>query len=269
MLPLWDDNPVSRRPYVTLVFIGLCVASFLLWQPTPFSDTVDDTRFALDWAVVPCELIEGRPLSVDEVVATFQVGDERACGVGEPTPPFDAGKLVYPSILAAAFLHAGIFHLLGNLLFLWVFGNNVEDRLGHVLFALFYLAGAVVAALAHVVVDTASTVPMIGASGAIAAVMGAYLVWFPDARIRTLVVIIPLDVRARWVLGFWFVLQFFTDPNDGVAWMAHVGGFVFGVLVGLVVRVVGGDDRPDPAPRIPYGGWPPPSPPPRRPDGRY
>ena len=164
-----------------------------------------------------------------------------------PRAALRPGKLVFGSLLVATFLHAGLLHLLGNLLFLWVFGNNVEDRLGHVLFALFYLAGGVVASLAHVVVNPSSTVPLVGASGAIAAVMGAYLVWFPNARVRTLVFIFVMDLRAVWVLGIWFLFQFFTDPNDGVAWMAHVGGFLFGMAVALVVRAAGGG-RPDPCP---------------------
>lgn len=268
MLPLYDENPVSRPPIVTWLIVGLCIAAFLVWQPSPFSDTVEDTEFNLRWAAIPCEVAEGRPLSVSEVVATYEVGNDEACGIGAPRPAFDPDKLVYPSMLIAAFLHGGLFHLLGNLLFLWVFGNNVEDKLGHVLFALFYLAGAVVATLAHVAVNPSSTVPLVGASGAIAAVMGAYLIWFPNARVRTLILILPVTLRAVWVLGFWFVFQFFTDPNSGVAWMAHVGGFLFGMLVALAVRAFGGaaPTREPPPPGQGYGGW---RPPPRRPYGRY
>ncbi|HEX6568322.1 MAG TPA: rhomboid family intramembrane serine protease [Acidimicrobiales bacterium] len=166
----------------------------------------------------------------------------------------------------------------GRLLFLWVFGNNVEDRLGKVGFTLFYLVGGLVALAAHVVVDPSSTVPVVGASGAIAAVMGAYLVWYPDARVRTLVVfffITVVDLRAKGLLGVWFVLQFFTNPNAGVAWVAHVGGFGFGVLVALAVRAIGGPR--DVAPLGPAGPgpdrWPPVPPPPGPPDhrsgGRY
>jgi membrane associated rhomboid family serine protease len=152
------------------------------------------------------------------------------------------------------------------MLFLWVFGNNIEDRLGKVGFAIFYLVGGLVATAAHVVVDPSSTVPVVGASGAIAAVMGAYLVWYPDAPVRTVVIfflITIMDIRAKWLLGFWFVLQFFTNPNDGVAWMAHVGGFAFGVLVALALRGIGRrpDVRPTPGPASPYDGWYRPPPP--------
>ena len=159
------------------------------------------------------------------------------------------------------FLHGSIAHLAGNLLFLWIFGNNIEDRLGRVRFLGFYLVGGVVATLTHVLLDVQSTIPMVGASGAIAAVMGAYLMWFPDAPVRTAIFLgIPwiVRIRAKWVLWLWFVLQFLTSPNSGVAWAAHVGGFVFGMVVGLLIRVV---------PRPPPGGDGPR--PPRRPVGQH
>jgi membrane associated rhomboid family serine protease len=137
------------------------------------------------------------------------------------------------------FMHGSILHIAGNMLFLWVFGNNIEDRMGKVAFVLFYLAGGLAAALAHIFVQPDSTVPVVGASGAIAAVMGAYLVLFPDAPIRTIIIfyfILFRDISAKWLLGFWFVSQFFVNPNEGVAWVAHVGGFVFGALVALLFR---------------------------------
>ena len=272
VLPLRDDNPTRRRPVVTWLIVAACLGAFLLWQPTPLSSTDDDLEFNLRHAAIPCEVVDGRPLTVDEVVATFSIGDDRACGVGaEGSPPFVPGKDVWLAVVTSIFLHGSVLHLAGNLLFLWVFGNNVEDRLGPVGFALFYLAGGVAATAAHIAAGASSTVPVVGASGAIAAIMGAYLVWFPDARVRTAVfmlVIAVVDVRAKWVLGFWFVLQFFTDPNQGVAWMAHVGGFAFGLVVALFVRALAGPARPAPA-RPSVGGWPPPGPDDRRFGGRY
>src|SRR5690606_30607109 len=148
-------------------------------------------------------------------------------------------KSVWLALLTSMFLHGGLAHLGGNLLFLWIFGNNIEDHLGHVKYLLFYLIGGFVASAAHIGLNLDSTIPVVGASGAIAAVMGAYLVWFPNAPVRTVVFfffITMVDIRAKWLLGFWFVSQFFTNPNAGVAWAAHVGGFVFGVLVALVIR---------------------------------
>jgi membrane associated rhomboid family serine protease len=133
------------------------------------------------------------------------------------------------------------------MLFLWVFGTNIEDRMGKVAYVAFYLVSGVVATFAHIALDPGSTIPVIGASGAIAGVMGAYLVLFPRVRIRSLIMfffILIRDIEARWLLGFWFVSQFFVSPSEGVAWAAHVGGFVFGALVGLGLR---GGRRPQPA----------------------
>ena len=125
------------------------------------------------------------------------------------------------------------------MLFLWIFGNNIEDRMGWVGYPLFYLASGLAAAAAHIAGQPSSTVPIVGASGAIAGVMGAYLVLFPNVRIRTLfffIIILLRDITAKWLLLAWFLLQFFTGPNTGVAWLAHVGGFIFGALVALALR---------------------------------
>jgi membrane associated rhomboid family serine protease len=244
VLPLKDENPTQHKPVATLAIILACAAIYLLWQPTPTAETAADLRFTFERAAVPCEVVEGRPLTVDELRATYQLGRIEACDVGSPDSP--AGfpdKSVWLSVLVSMFLHGSLLHLGGNLLFLWIFGNNIEDHLGVPRFVAFYVVGGVVATLTHVALNLDSTVPMVGASGAIAAVMGAYLVWFPDAPVRTLVMFLFITlvrVRARWVLGFWFVLQFFTSPNSGVAWAAHVGGFVFGVVVGLAVRTIPG-----------------------------
>ncbi len=148
------------------------------------------------------------------------------------------------------FLHAGLLHLGGNMLFLWVFGNNVEDRLSPILFLGFYLLGGVAATAAHIGLDPNSTVPVVGASGAIAAVMGAYLVLFPRARIHSVILFPPIilfrQIPAWVLLAVWFGSQFLVDPTSGVAWAAHVGGFVFGVLVGLPLRAAGTRDSPRP-----------------------
>ena len=248
MLPLRDENPVRRPPIVTWLIFAACVAVYLAWQPSPFEETSEDTIFYLENAAIPCEVTQGRPLDVAEVQPTFVDGDAQACGasVEGGSAPFDAGKNVWLSVITSIFLHGSLVHIGGNLLFLWVFANNVEDVLGRLGFVVFYLVGGVVATLTHVALDVDSTVPTVGASGAIAAVMGAYLVLFPFARVRTLIIMllfVVIDVPAVFLLVFWFVLQFFTDPNDSVAWAAHVGGFVFGVLVGVVVRATGLLDR--------------------------
>jgi membrane associated rhomboid family serine protease len=240
VIPLHDENPTSRRAIVTLAIIAACIVVYLFVQPSIGSDTAQDVQFDYDHAAVPYELSHGRPLTNCQVFTA--VGSSQApvvCRRAVGAVAFSPGKSVWLSVLYSMFFHGSWLHIAGNLLFLWVFGNNVEDRLGHAGFALFYLAAGVAATAAQVAVDVSSTAPMIGASGAIAGVMGAYLVWFPRAKVNTLffvIIIVWFKIQARWILLAWFVLQFFTSPNSGVAWVAHVGGFVFGVVVGLLFR---------------------------------
>jgi membrane associated rhomboid family serine protease len=246
MIPLKDRNPTVRTPVVTVLLIVLNVGVFFFIQRPAGEVPQGDVRFSYEYAAIPCELVTGQPLSEDEIARTFN-GDTSACDRGgdELTPSFGGDEEIFPdknvwlSVLFSMFLHGGWLHLGGNMLFLWTFGNNIEDKLGWVPYLVFYLLGGVVAAAGHVLVDPNSTIPVVGASGAVAAVMGAYLVWFPRAPILTLLIFFLFIVReipAVWLLGFWFVLQFFTGPDSGVAWMAHVGGFVFGVAVAFVLR---------------------------------
>lgn len=253
MIPLRDENPTTRRPVVTVVLIIVNIAVFFLVQPQ--SDTAEGFFFSFEWAAIPCELVSGEPLSEAEVGATVYGEDDTACDLDRSIQVADGagrtfrlspdvaafeGKSVQLAVLVSMFLHGSLLHLGGNMLFLWVFGNNVEDHLGPVRYLLFYLAGGVVATLAHVAIEPGSTVPVIGASGAVAAVMGAYLVWFPRAPVRTLIflgfIVLFPRVPAALLLALWFGSQFFIGPDEGVAWMAHVGGFVFGAGVGLLVR---------------------------------
>ncbi|MCB0013713.1 MAG: rhomboid family intramembrane serine protease [Anaerolineales bacterium] len=206
MIPLRDANPSHRTPYIT---IGLIVTNILIFlYELSFQNDQQLVAFFYRWGVVPAELMQGHP-----------------------------GELI--NIVTSMFLHGGWSHLLGNMLYLWIFGDNIEDRLGHGRFLIFYLLGGFVAIGAQVITDTNSMVPLIGASGAIAAVLGAYLVEFPRARVLTLIGYFTMHVPAILVLGFWFVLQFFqgfaslgaTDMVDGgVAFFAHIGGFVAGLI---------------------------------------
>ena len=250
MIPLRDENPTTRPPIVTLLIIVACVVVFLFVQPHTSirgQQTPSDEVFTVQHAAIPCEVVHGRPLHVDELNRTFQ-GDADACSTNDHSATPFPDKQVYLALLFSMFMHAGLLHIGGNMLFFWIFGNNIEDRLGHVGFALFYLVGGIVASLGHVLADANSTVPVVGASGAIAAVMGAYLVLFPKARVHSLILIPPIVLFRRisaWiVLGVWFITQFATDPTSGVAWVAHVTGFAFGVLVGLALRSVGSTSRP-------------------------
>ena len=276
MFPLKDENPTHRRPIVTVVIIAACLWVYFGWQPslgspepvdvdTPVGTLVFDapTAFTFENAAIPCEIIRARPLNVEEVITTVQSARPDAANCTDATGvPVFSNKSVWLSLLTSMFLHGSLLHLGGNLLFLWIFGNNIEDHLGHFRFVLFYLVGGLIASAAHIGLNLESTIPVVGASGAIAAVMGAYLVWFPDAPVRTALILFIfvsfVDIRAKWLLGFWFVSQFFTNPNSGVAWAAHVGGFAFGVIVGLIIRANGSIRRatwtPDHQPR-PGANW--------------
>jgi membrane associated rhomboid family serine protease len=248
VIPLKDRNPTRTFAFVTTVIIGACVVIFFLVQPTgqggfmprTAEQQVEEITWTVEHAAIPCELVEGRPLTVPEVVRTFRDNDAEACLPRPVGSPFAPGKNIYLAVLYSMFLHGGLLHLGGNMLFLWVFGNNIEDRMRPLGYLAFYLAGGLAATLAHVALQPQSTVPVVGASGAIAAVMGAYLVLFPNAPILSIVPIflfgLMVEIEAKWLLGFWFISQFFISPNSGVAWAAHVGGFVFGVAVALVLR---------------------------------
>ena len=221
MLPLRDNIPTSRTPYVTYVFIAANILVYFFWQKGGFSlngpDSLHYQCQLLEWAATP-----------DEFTGTKQPLPTE-CG------PDNAPTLLTP--FSSMFMHGGLLHLGGNMLFLWIFGNNVEDATGHVKFALFYLLGGLAALALHVLTDFNSTTPTLGASGAIAAVLGAYAVLFPRARVVTVIFIVffftILELPALLVLGGWFLLQALSasmDATGGVAYFAHIGGFLFGVL---------------------------------------
>jgi len=209
----------------------------------------NSTSFLYARAAIPCEILHQRALTVGEITRTLDAGEDNSCGNAGSAParfqqPLFPGKLIWLSVLSSMFLHGDIMHLAGNMLFLWLFGNNIEDRWGHFRYLLFYLAGGFIATLGHALAAPASTVPLVGASGAVAAVMGAYLVLFPRVDIRVLLGIFPIRVEAWMLLGVWFVSQFFIGPTAGVAWMAHVVGFVFGIVVAAAVRRSNHRDEP-------------------------
>ena len=209
-----------------------------------FDLDLNETSFLYARAAIPCEVLHLRPLRIAEITRTLDTGQDNSCGLATDTgQQFQVAlfpkKSIWISILSSMFLHGDIMHLAGNMLFLWIFGNNVEDRWGRIQFLTFYVAGGIAATLGHALAARSSTVPLVGASGAIAAVMGAYLVLFPKVKIRALLAIIPVRVPAWLLLGVWFVSQFFIAPTSGVAWMAHVVGFAFGMVVAVLFRNVG------------------------------
>jgi membrane associated rhomboid family serine protease len=239
VIPIKDYNPTRRFAVVTFILIAINVVVYFGVQQRESAQDV----FTFERAAIPCELVEQRPLTIAEVQLTVRGISDEACGIevgaGIGNREAFPEKQVDLAVLYSMFLHGSLLHIGGNMLFLWVFGNNIEDKMGVVPYAVFYVASGVVATLAHVAVQPDSTVPLIGASGAVAGVMGAYLVLFPRVQIRTIFIVFLIlirDIPAMWLLIAWFILQFFTGNESGVAWVAHVGGFVFGALVALLFR---------------------------------
>ncbi|MEI9997065.1 MAG: rhomboid family intramembrane serine protease [Rhizomicrobium sp.] len=232
MIPISDDNPARRRPIVTVAIMLLCGLAFL-WELALGTRT-------------------------DEALAAFGFTPYALFHPG--TAP-RAGIPVWGTIFTSMFLHAGYLHIAGNLLYLWIFGNNIEDAMGHVKFALFYLACGVAAALAMVLVDPGSQTPIVGASGAISGVLASYMLLYPRARVHTILTLgfffYWIWLRAVWVLGIWFALQLVSGlltpaSEPGTAWWAHVGGFAAGLLLTPLLKA---RDIPYFGPFEPRGPW--------------
>ncbi|NUS44376.1 MAG: rhomboid family intramembrane serine protease [Mycobacteriaceae bacterium] len=249
VIPVHDLNPVRRTPWVTYALIAVNVIVFLRTPALPWSfsgngslaDMCHLQAFQQQWGAVPRELIRG---IMPKIVPTGDSGvsdtGQAGCVIGPPgydkSPPLSA--------LTAMFLHGSWMHLLGNMLFLWIFGNNVEDRMGRVRYLLFYLLCGFAATYGFALAQPDSTQTLIGASGAIAGVLGAYIVLWPKARVWSLItlgIIFPVKLPAWVVLGLWFALQAVYSAGGGVeqgtvAYVAHVVGFVVGALVALPLR---------------------------------
>lgn len=221
-IPLKDDNPTRRFPAVTIVFIAVNVIVFLYQLLSP--EGLQYHVFSM--GAIPWELTHFQTLPAGFNPWIAQV---------DRLPPL-------ATLFVSMFMHGGILHLLFNMLYLWIFGNNVEDFLGHFRFILFYLICGLGASLTHTLFNANSDVPMIGASGAIAGVLGAYLLLYPRARIKTLIFLVVfiqvVYIPAAFVLGLWFILQVLNvGLGGGVAWFAHIGGFLAGMgLIKLATR---------------------------------
>ena len=214
MIPLKDDNPTSKRPIVSYLIIGFCVVIFFAQLGLSPSELRD---FTYSYGLIPSVL-----MGIDQL----------------PNDLFKISPI--GTIFTSMFMHGGWMHLIGNMLYLWIFADNIEDDLGTTNFIVFYLISGIGAAMSQVLMDVNSQIPMIGASGAIGGILGAYLINYPNARV---LVLIPfgffsqlIKIRALYVLGFWFVLQFInsfssSSTGGGVAYAAHIGGFISGVIL--------------------------------------
>lgn len=221
LLPLKDDNPTRRFPIITISLLIINIAVFL--YSLQFTTAAAQEVFIGKYALIP-----------------------KAITTGIPTSPFSIHP-VYLTIVTSMFLHGGILHIASNMLFLWIFGNNVEDVLGRFKFILFYLLAGTAGALSQVATDPLSTIPNVGASGAIAGVLAGYLIMFPGARVVTLVFFIFIEViriPAIILIGFWFILQIMSGvfslstTGGGVAYFAHIGGFLAGLIMTILLLKV-------------------------------
>ena len=208
MIPLKDDNPTSRKPTVTYFLIIFCVLVFFIEIS---SQSYKSGELFYSYGLIPSVLMGHDQLPLDLYVLP-----------------------AYLTIFSSMFMHGGFMHLIGNMLYMWIFADNIEDNLGHTKFLFFYFLAGIGAAMTQVLMDTHSQIPMVGASGAIGGVLGAYLINHPNARVS---VLIPfgffsqlIKIRALYVLGFWFILQFISS-GGGVAYAAHIGGFVSGMIL--------------------------------------
>ncbi len=208
MIPLKDDNPTSGKPVVTYFLIGACVLIFLIQLS---SQSYKTGQLFYSYGLIPSVLMGHNQLPMDLYVVP-----------------------AFITIFTSMFMHGGFMHLIGNMLYMWIFADNIEDNLGPKKFIIFYILSGVGAAMTQVFVDTQSQIPMVGASGAIGGVLGAYLINHPNAKV---LVLIPfgffsqlIKIRALYVLGFWFILQFIST-GGGVAYAAHIGGFVSGMIL--------------------------------------
>lgn len=225
MFPIRDVNPTRITPWVTLSLIAASlVVYFFVQQQGGFEE---QKIFLYERATIACEVTTGAQLSFEEIFS----GE---CMPGAQ-PPAVSDKIVILSVLTAMFLHGSPVHVLFNMWFLWIFGNNVEEAYGHFWYLAVYLVGGVFATMTFVLMNPDSTIPLVGASGAIAVTLGAYGVLFPRHRVLSLVGWFLIPIPSVLFLGFWFLVQFGLG-GTGTAWEAHVGGFVFGVIVTMILR---------------------------------
>ena len=247
MLPLKDNIPTDRFPVVTVVIIALNVLMFFGFQQATWNGGgfEVDQQNVMEYAEIPYEITHpgeacGALGSLDDPDTQIVCGEKEELTEAGAKPDGDQ-PATWITLLTSMFMHGGLLHIAGNMLFLWIFGNNVEDSMGRAKFVVFYLLGGLAATGAHIVLDTNSAVPTLGASGAVAAVLGAYALLYPKARVVTLIFIIifvtVIELPAWLVLFGWWILQLLSAASQsgleggGVAYGAHIGGFLFGLAL--------------------------------------
>ena len=225
MFPIGDDNSDRTiTPYVNYALIGINILVFLLLQQIGSNET-----FTYAYSLVPKEIITGIDITGVQIVRDSLGNSGQVSHYATPLP-------VYFNFLSSMFMHGGIMHIFGNMLFLWVFGDNLENLLGHIRYAAFYIVCGIAAAVAQIVMDTDSIIPMLGASGAISGVLGGYLLLFPQRRVRALIFSFLTEVPAYIAVGIWIIYQIIvgylsSSETGGVAYAAHIGGFFAGLVL--------------------------------------
>jgi membrane associated rhomboid family serine protease len=234
VIPLKDDIPTRRFPVLTVAIMAICCAVYFLFERGLWDLGATGNERVFEYGAIPYEVTHPGDECGDAGGVPACEGQPGVVGTAPDQAPW------WITIFSSMFLHGSLLHLAGNMLFLWIFGNNVEDSMGRVRFVVFYLLGGLAALGLQIVTDPDSAIPTVGASGAIAAVLGGYALLYPRARVITVIFIIIIftivELPALLVLGFWFLLQLlpaFSEPVEGggVAYFAHIGGFLFGMLV--------------------------------------
>jgi membrane associated rhomboid family serine protease len=253
MFPIGDENERGHGPaLVSLAFIGLNIAVFLLLQG---AGGPSGEEFTYGYSAVPLEITTGTDLVEPQSITVD--------GQTIPIPQEPGPDPIWLTLLTSMFMHGGWLHIFGNMLFLWIFGDNVEHRIGHIPYLAFYVVAGLVASFAQILVDTDSFIPTLGASGAISGVLGAYLILFPTNRVTVLMLRFPMKVPAIVAIGLWALFQFINgigafavteETGGGVAYMAHIGGFVAGIVAGILFRAIYHEPRrPRGAPASAFG----------------
>lgn len=239
IMPIGDDNSDrTTPPIVNYIFIAINILVFVFAQGLGAND-----EFTYAYATVPLEIVTGR-----DIAETVLIGDP-ATGRQEPLPLQPIAFPVYITLLTSMFMHGSLMHLFGNMLYLWIFGDNLEHRLGHLRYAVFYTVCGLIASLSHVFMNMDSYIPSLGASGAISGVLGGYMLLYPRRRVRVIMLRMLTEVPAFVALGMWILFQVIEGyvnrgaEGGGVAYAAHIGGFIAGLVL-IKIFAIGRSDAP-------------------------
>ena len=223
MIPISDINPAKNTPIISRFFMFSVVLAYVLIQP---KSEIELFNFFYEFAAIPCEIITGYPISIEQYY-------QNNCNLISNDVIFPS-KNVYLGVVYSTFFHANFIHILGNLWSFWIFGNNVEDKLGKIRFLLFLFIIGIASILFHTVLNQNSLITVVGASGVVSGLMGAYVYLFPNAKLLVLVpfgILFPTTIKAKYFMIFWFISQIFIAvTTSNISWEAHIGGFITGYL---------------------------------------